>query len=67
MSGDKIFVYNRLPEDLSMNIIFILSVTAIVGGGIVTVCLLVYTVRLFWRWSKEDREEAAQKKAQSTG
>lgn len=50
-----------------MNIIQILSISAIVGGGIVTVCLLVYTVRLFFRWSKEDREEAAKKQAQSTG
>ncbi len=50
-----------------MNIIQILSISAIVGGGIVTVCLLVYTVRLFWRWSKEDRAEAAQKRARDTG
>ena len=50
-----------------MNIIQILSISAIVGGGIVTVCLLVYTVRLFFRWSKEDREEAAKKQAQSAG
>lgn len=50
-----------------MNIIQILSISAIVGGGIVGLCVLVYAVRLFFRWSKEDREEAAQKKAQSTG
>ncbi|MDD9870511.1 MAG: hypothetical protein OXU41_03130 [Gammaproteobacteria bacterium] len=47
---------------LSMNIIQILSISAIVGGGIVAVCLLVYTVWLFLRWSKEDREEAKKNK-----
>jgi len=50
-----------------MNIIQILSISAIIGGGVVTLCLLVYTVRLFWRWSKEDRAEAAKKQAQSAG
>ncbi|MCY4245028.1 MAG: hypothetical protein OXE47_06875 [Gammaproteobacteria bacterium] len=45
-----------------MNIIQILSISAIVGGGIVAVCLLVYTVWLFLRWSKEDREEAKKNK-----
>lgn len=50
-----------------MNIIQILSISAIVGGGIVGLCVLVYAVRLAFRWSKEDRAEAAKKQAQSAG